>query len=82
MSVFAVKPPKENAMSEHIYKQIELTGSSPVSSDDAVRKAIAKASKTVRDMRWFEITDTRGHIENNAVAHWQVTIKVGFTLEE
>jgi flavin-binding protein dodecin len=69
-------------MSEHIYKQIELTGSSPVSSDDAVRKAIAKASKTVRDMRWFEITDTRGHIENNAVAHWQVTIKVGFTLEE
>jgi flavin-binding protein dodecin len=69
-------------MSEHVYKQIELTGSSPVSSDDAVRKAIAKASKTVRDMRWFEITDTRGHIENNAVAHWQVTIKVGFTLEE
>jgi flavin-binding protein dodecin len=69
-------------MSEHVYKQIELTGSSPVSSDDAVRKAIAKASKTVRDMRWFEVTDTRGHIENNAVAHWQVTIKVGFTLEE
>jgi dodecin len=69
-------------MSTHVYKQIELTGSSPVSSDDAVRNAIGKASKTVRDMRWFEITDTRGHIENNAVAHWQVTIKVGFTLEE
>jgi flavin-binding protein dodecin len=69
-------------MSEHVYKQIELTGSSPVSSDEAVRNAVAKASRTVRDMRWFEVTDTRGHIENNAVAHWQVTIKVGFTLEE
>jgi hypothetical protein len=69
-------------MSEHVYKQIELTGSSPVSSDDAVRNAIAKASKTIRGMRWFEVTDTRGHVENNAVAHWQVTIKVGFTLED
>jgi len=69
-------------MNEHVYKQIELTGSSPLSSDDAVRKAIAKASRTIRGMRWFEITDTRGHIENNAIAHWQVTIKVGFTLED
>jgi dodecin len=69
-------------MSEHVYKQIELTGSSPVSSDDAVRNAIAKASKTIRGMRWFEVTDTRGHIDDNALAHWQVTIKVGFTLEE
>jgi dodecin len=69
-------------MSEHVYKQIELTGSSPVSSDEAVRNAIAKASKTIRGMRWFEVTDTRGHVENNAVAHWQVTIKVGFTLED
>lgn len=69
-------------MSEHVYKQIELTGSSPLSSDEAVRNAIAKASKTIRGMRWFEVTDTRGHVENNAVAHWQVTIKVGFTLED
>jgi len=69
-------------MSEHVYKQIELTGSSPVSSDEAVRNAIAKASKTIRGMRWFQVTDTRGHVENNAVAHWQVTIKVGFTLED
>jgi flavin-binding protein dodecin len=69
-------------MSEHVYKQIELTGSSPVSSDEAVRNAIAKASKTIRGMRWFQVTDTRGHIEDNAVAHWQVTVKVGFTLEE
>jgi flavin-binding protein dodecin len=69
-------------MNEHVYKQIELTGSSPLSSDDAVRKAITKASRTIRGMRWFQITDTRGHIENNAIAHWQVTIKVGFTLED
>ncbi len=69
-------------MSEHVYKQIELTGSSPKSSDEAVRNAVAKASRTIRGMRWFEVTDTRGHIENDAVAHWQVTIKVGFTLED
>ena len=68
-------------MNDHVYKQIELTGSSPVSSDDAVRNAIARAGKTIRDMRWFEVLDTRGHIENDAIAHWQVTIKVGFTLE-
>jgi flavin-binding protein dodecin len=68
-------------MNDHVYKQIELTGSSPVSSDDAVRNAIARASKTIRDMRWFEVLDTRGHIENDGIAHWQVTIKVGFTLE-
>ena len=72
----------EATMSEHVYKQIELTGSSPKSSDDAVRNAVAKASKTIRGMRWFEVTDTRGHIENDVVAHWQVTIKVGFTLED
>jgi len=69
-------------MTEHVYKQIEITGSSPISSDEAVRNAVSRASKTIRDMRWFQIIDTRGHIEKNAVAHWQVTIKVGFTLEE
>jgi dodecin len=69
-------------MSEHVYKLIELTGSSPTSSDDAVHNAIAKAAKSVRGMRWFQVIDTRGHIEENAIAHWQVTIKVGFTLEE
>ena len=69
-------------MSEHVYKQIELTGSSPVSSDEAVRNAIVKAAKTVRGMRWFQVIDTRGHIENDTLAHWQVTIKVGFTLDD
>lgn len=68
-------------MSNHIYKIIELTGSSPESSDQAIRNAIARASQTVRNMRWFEVIETRGHLENGAVAHWQVTIKVGFTLD-
>ena len=69
-------------MSEHVYKTIELVGSSTVGSDDAVRIAVARAAATVRNLRWFQVTETRGHIENGQVAHWQVTIKVGFTLED
>lgn len=68
-------------MSDHVYKKIELVGSSPKSVDDAVRNAIARAEKTIRNMRWFEVTETRGYIENNKVDHWQVTVKVGFTLD-
>jgi hypothetical protein len=69
-------------MPNHVYKSVELTGSSPVGTDDAVRQALARASKTLHNLRWFEVTQVRGHIENGAVAHWQVTIKVGFTLDE
>ena len=69
-------------MPDHVYKKLELTGSSTKSSDDAVRNAIAKAGKTMRNMHWFEVIDTRGQIEKNKIAHWQVTIKVGFTLED
>ena len=69
-------------MSNHVYKTVELVGSSPNGSDDAVKNAITRASATVRNLRWFEVTDTRGHIEDGRIAHWQVTIKVGFTLEE
>jgi len=69
-------------MTDHVYKKLELTGSSTKSSDDAVRNAIAKAGKTMRNMHWFEVVDTRGHVEGRKVAHWQVTIKVGFTLED
>ena len=69
-------------MSEHVYKIVELVGSSPNSADEAIRNAIARAGATVRNLRWFEVTDTRGHIEDGGIAHWQVTIKVGFTLEE
>lgn len=69
-------------MSAHTYKIIELVGSSPVSSDDAIRNAIAKASATVRHMNWFEVVETRGHIVDGQVAHFQVTLKVGFRLED
>jgi len=68
-------------MSEHIYKTIELVGSSSDSVEDAIRKAVAKAAETVRNLRWFQVVDTRGHIEEGRVAHWQVTLKIGFTLE-
>jgi len=69
-------------MSEHIYKTVELTGSSTEGTDDAVRKAISRANKTLHNLRWFEVTQVRGHIEDGEVAHFQVTLKVGFTLEE
>jgi flavin-binding protein dodecin len=68
-------------MSNHVYKTVELTGSSSSGIEDAVSTAIAKASATVRNMQWFEIVETRGHIQDGKVAHWQVTVKVGFTLE-
>ncbi|TVP48137.1 MAG: dodecin domain-containing protein [Halomonas sp.] len=68
-------------MSDHTYKHIELTGSSEKGIEEAVQNALAKASQTIKHMRWLEVTDTRGHIEDGQVAHWQVTIKVGFTLE-
>ncbi len=68
-------------MSEHVYKSIELTGSSKTSSDDAIRTAIEHASKTIRNIRWFHVIETRGHVDDGKVAYWQVTLKVGFTLE-
>lgn len=67
-------------MSDNIYKSVELTGSSTTSIEDAISQAIAKASETVHDLQWFEVTSTRGHIENGKVAHWQVSLKVGFKL--
>ncbi len=69
-------------MSEHIYKVIELTGSSTKGIEDAIEKAVTRASKSVRNMRWFEVTETRGHIEDGQVQHYQVTIKVGFTMDD
>jgi flavin-binding protein dodecin len=69
-------------MSEHVYKKLELTGSSTIGIEDAVATALAKAAKTVRNMHWFEVVETRGHIDGGKIAHWQVSIKVGFTLEE
>ena len=64
------------------YKQIELTGSSTKSSDDAIRCAIEKASKTLRNLHWFQVIETRGHIEDNKVSHWQVTLKGGLRIDD
>ena len=69
-------------MNNHVYKKIELTGSSTESIDDAVRTAVARAAKTVRNMRWFEVSEIRGHIDEGQIQHWQVTLKIGFTLQE
>ena len=68
-------------MTDHVYKLIELTGSSSTSIEDAVQNAISKAAKTMRNMHWFQITETRGHITDGKIAHWQVTLKIGFTLD-
>ena len=69
-------------MADHIYKITELVGSSTKSSDDAVRNAVARASKTLDNLRWFQVVENRGHIEDGKIAHWQVTVKVGFTLKD
>jgi len=69
-------------MTNHVYKQIELVGSSTVSTDDVVAQAIERASKTLRNLDWFEVTEVRGHIQDGKVAHWQVGLKLGMRLEE
>ena len=69
-------------MSDQVYKQIELTGTSANSMEEAVNNALARAAKTVREMKWFEVTETRGAIKDGKVAQWQVTLKVGFRLDE
>jgi hypothetical protein len=69
-------------MSEHVYKHIELTGSSKTSLEEAIQNAVNKAAQTLRNMRWFVVTEQRGYIEDNSVAYYQVTIKIGFTLED
>ena len=68
-------------MKNHVYKLIELTGTSTKSIEDAVEKAIQRAHKTVKKLCWFQVVDTRGSIEKGSVRHWQVTIKVGFAVE-
>jgi len=69
-------------MADHVYKLLELTGSSETSIEDAVSNAIAKASETIRNIHWFTLIETRGHVVDGKVGHWQVTLKVGFTLED
>ena len=69
-------------MNDHVYKHIEVTGTSGDSIEHAVRNALSTANKSVHGMRWFEVTDLRGHIEGGDVGHWQVTVKIGFTLDD
>jgi len=68
-------------MSEHVYKTVELTGSSPKGIEEAINNAISTASDSLHNLRWFQVTDTRGHIADGKIDHWQVTLKVGFTLD-
>jgi dodecin len=72
---------KVRVMTNHVYKVLELVGSSETSIEDAITTAVAQANKTVRNMDWFEVVQTRGHIENGKIGHYQVTLKIGFTLE-
>lgn len=69
-------------MSNHVYKTVELTGSSPQGVQAAVEAAVSRAGDTIRNIRWFEVTQVRGHVENGKVAHWQVSMKLGFTLDD
>ena len=69
-------------MNDHIYKKIELVGTSTTSIEEAVNNAINRASQTVRNLRWFEVVETRGHIQDGKIDHWQVTVKIGFTLDQ
>jgi flavin-binding protein dodecin len=71
----------EVQMKNHVYKILEIVGSSETSIEEAISSAIGHASKTVRNMDWFEVTQTRGHIENGKIGHYQVMLKIGFTLE-
>lgn len=70
------------AAEHHVYKVFELVGSSENSIEDAIQNAISRASRTIREMKWFEVAQTRGHIENGSVRRYQVTLRIGFTLEE
>lgn len=67
---------------DHVYKTIELVGSSSASMEDAVNNAVRRAAETLRNLRWFEVLETRGHIDNQQIAHWQVRVRIGFTLDE
>ena len=69
-------------MPDHVYKTVEITGSSTTTMEDAVRTAVARAAKTLHNLRWFQVTEVRGGIDGGEVGHWQVTLKIGFTLEE
>lgn len=80
--VFAIPPADNGRMAEHVYKKIEIVGSSPNGFEAAIENALTRAKKTIRNMRWFEVSETRGYIDDGKIEHWQVTLKIGFTLDE
>lgn len=69
-------------MEDHVYRVIEITGSSATSIEDAIQTAVGRASRTLRNLRWFEVTQTRGHLEGGKIQHYQVTLKIGFTIDD
>ena len=69
-------------MEDHIYRVIQIVGSSEKSVDDAIQRAVTRASQTLRNLRWFEVVETRGHIDGGKVQHYQVTLKIGFTIAD
>jgi dodecin len=69
-------------MEDHIYRVIQIVGSSEKSVDDAIQRAVSRASQTLRNLRWFEVVETRGHIDGGKVQHYQVTLKIGFTIAD
>ncbi len=69
-------------MDDHIYRVIQIVGSSELSIEDAIQRAVTRASQTLRHLRWFEVVETRGHVEDGKVSHYQVTLKIGFTISE
>jgi hypothetical protein len=73
---------REDDMDEHVYRVIEITGSSDKSISDAIQTAVTRASKTLRNLRWFEVVHTRGHLDGGRISHYQVTLKIGFTIED
>jgi dodecin len=79
---FASHNQSRTAMSAHIYKKLEIVGSSPTSIEEAVNNAVAKAAETIRNIRWVELVETRCHVEDQKLVYWQVTCKIGFTLDE
>jgi flavin-binding protein dodecin len=81
---YALRPPssRKAAMTNHVYKLVDLVGSSTDGTDDAIRNAIETAALTIRNIDWFEVVETRGHVQDGKVAHFQVTLKVGFRIED
>ena len=69
-------------MEDHVYRVIEIAGSSQTSIEDAIQTAVGRASRTLRNLRWFQVIDTRGHLENGKISHYQVTLKIGFTIDD